>query len=104
MASLDDHRANVYIGYMYESVFEAKPNYIPWDEVPSWYVVLEEDLFLPVSWQINAVSHFKRMRWSSLVGAGHGPFYSHREELLEHLTSALGPIKSIRRYHEDLWR
>jgi pimeloyl-ACP methyl ester carboxylesterase len=90
------------IGYTWESVFEAKPDYLPWDEVPSWYIVLEEDKFLPMQWQINTINLYKRMGWSILKNAGHGPFYSHREELLNHFGAESGPVKSIRKYHEDL--
>jgi hypothetical protein len=102
-----DHGFDGYIGYVWDSIFEARPEYRPWHETQSWYIVLEKDEILPCTWQYEQTRYMfgKRGRITVLKNAGHGPFFSHAEEVLRCLNSETGPIKTIRREHEQLiWK
>jgi hypothetical protein len=96
------HGFGGYIGHSWEAVFEAKPKYLPWDEIPSWHLILEKDYLLPMSWQLESIKQVKRAGLTVLKGLEHGPFHSAWQELADHLISETGPIKTIRTSHEEL--
>jgi hypothetical protein len=99
------HGFGGYVGHSSDIVFEAKPAYLPWNQVPSWHIILEKDYLLPMAWQLGSIEKFKKAEVTILKGLGHGPFYSAWQEISDHLTSETGPIKTIRKLHEEtIWR
>jgi pimeloyl-ACP methyl ester carboxylesterase len=92
-----------YIGHSWESAFEAKPTYLPWDDIPSYYIGLEHDPLIPIEWQKASITPFSKVQWVQLPGAGHAPFHSHWAQLEDFLVSPYGIIQSIREQHENIY-
>jgi pimeloyl-ACP methyl ester carboxylesterase len=90
-----------YIGHSWESAFEAKPECLPWDNIPSYYIGPEKDPLIPVAWQKACIKPFPSMKWIPLPGASHSPFHSHWAQLEDFLVSPYGIIQSIREQHEN---
>ena len=78
----DAHRAAGRLRPTALACIAAAPEREPWREIPSTYVLCEQDLAIPPSVQRHLARHAGRV---VTFDCDHSPFYSMREALVEEL-------------------